>query len=111
MLVTIIDTLPITNTGSRLRRWGTRALPTDLDSRITSSQVTGSRVSGSQVPAVQAIGARAMGVRALRAHAWADGLQPGADGTCAARSGLTRGRNTTSRDPGRITAPTPAALP
>src|SRR5579863_6020131 len=68
----------------------------------------GLRALRTQTMSVRCTGAKLMRIRATGARVPEDGQPPGAAGTCAVRLGLIRVPNTTSHDPGRTMAATPA---
>src|ERR1700722_3810130 len=101
LIINTINTIPAIITGTIPRDMGRRVLLSGLETRATRT-----RASRTQVLSTRLTSTQAMGV-----HVPVDGLPPGADGTCAVRSGLIRVPNTTLRDHGRTTAATPAVRP
>src|ERR1700733_197434 len=100
LIINIIGTIPAVITGTiprdmGLRDLGRRALLSGLETRASRTRVMNTRLTSTH----------ATGARVPEA-----GPPPGADGICAVRSEPIRVPNTTSRDPGRTTAATPAVL-
>jgi hypothetical protein len=99
LIITIIGTIPATIiTGTLLGQMRHRVSLSDLGRRASRTQTMSARRTGAKLMRIRATGARVP----------EDGLPLGAAGICAVRSEPIRVPNTTSRDPGRTTAATPA---